>query len=92
MTARSLGVLRACAIAASLLCAAVAWAHEFTLEALMSAFFKVEQGQAHLIVRAPLYLFKAVRFPVKNIEIDVDHSAEAVQRALAALRRDIVVE
>ena len=58
----------------------------------MSAFFKVEQGQAHLIVRAPLYLFKAVRFPVKNIEIDVDHSAEAVQRALAALQRDIVVE
>jgi hypothetical protein len=92
MTARGLGALRAFAVAAPLLCAAVAWAHEFTLEALISAFFKVGQGEAHLVVRAPLYLFKEVRFPVKNIEIDVDHAGDAVQRALAALQRGIVVE
>jgi len=88
---RALGFAKALALAATLLWAAFAAAHEFTLEALMNAFFKVERNEAHLVVRAPLYLFKSVRFPVKGVEVDVDRSADALQRALAAVQRDIVV-
>ena len=91
MSGRRFGTLRALAIAAPLLWAAVAWAHEFTLEALMNAFFKVEQKEAHLVVRAPLYLFKSVRFPIKGVEVDVEHSDDAIQRALAALQHDVIV-
>src|SRR5512145_2559070 len=75
-----------------MLCAsAAALAHEFTLDAVMNAFVKVEQNEAHLLLRVPLYVFKSVRFPVKGIEIDVDNSSEAVQRALAALQQDVVL-
>lgn len=89
--ARWLGLLRALALAGPLLWVAIAQAHEFTLDALMNTFFKVEQQEAHLVVRAPLYLFKSVRFPVKGVEVDVEHSAEAMQRALASLQQDVVV-
>ena len=91
ITGRRFGVLRALAFAGALMGAAVACAHEFTLEALMNAFFKVDQKEAHLVIRAPLYLFKAVRFPVKGVEVDVDRSAEAMQRALLSLQQDVVV-
>ena len=47
--------------------------------------------EAHLVVRAPLYLFKAVKFPVKGAEIDVDNSAPAVERALAGLQKEIML-
>jgi len=87
----SLQLTRAFALAAALVAASVAWAHEFTLEALVSAFFKVEGKEAHLVIRAPLYLFKAVRFPIRNIEVDVEHSGDAMQRALAALQHGVVV-
>jgi len=78
-------------LALPLLVAAAAWAHEFTLEALVSAFFKVEVREAHLVIRVPLYLFKAVRFPVRGVEVDVEHSGDALQRALAALQGAVVV-
>ena len=90
-SARPLQLTRAFALAAALVAAGAAWAHEFTLEALVSAFFKVEGKEAHLVIRAPLYLFKAVRFPVRNIEVDTEHSGEAMQRALAALQYGMVV-
>jgi hypothetical protein len=82
---------RAFLLAAALVAASAAWAHEFTLEALVSAFFKVEGKEAHLVIRAPLYLFKAIRFPVRGIEVDVEHSNEAMQRALDALQQGVVV-
>jgi hypothetical protein len=82
---------RAFLLAAALVAASVAWAHEFTLEALVSAFFKVDAKEAHLVIRAPLYLFKEVRFPVRGVEVDVEHSGDAMQRALAALQRSVVV-
>jgi hypothetical protein len=44
----------------------------------------VEPGEAHLVVRAPLYLFKSTRFPVANIEIDVPQTGAAIART----RRD----
>ena len=72
-------------------CAQIARAHEFKLDAVINAFVKIEPGEAQLVVRAPLYLFKSVKFPVNNIEIDVDKSAPAIERALAAIQQDITL-
>lgn len=73
------------------LCGSTARAHEFKLDALMSAFVKIEPNEAHLAIRVPLYLFKSVKFPVKGPEIDVANSAPAIERALVALQRDVVI-
>jgi hydrogenase/urease accessory protein HupE len=81
------GWLFACAAS----CAQVALAHEFKLDAVINAFVKIEPDNAQLVVRVPLYLFKSVRFPVNNIEIDVDKSAPALERALAAIQHDITL-
>ena len=66
-------------------------AHEFKLDAVINAFVRIEPGEAQLVVRAPLYLFKSAKFPVNNIEIDVDKSAPAIERALAAIQQDITL-
>jgi len=87
--------LRGLRLAAVLVCAAsfaqVARAHEFKLDAVINAFVKIEPGEATLVMRAPLYLFKSVKFPVNNIEIDIDKSAPAVERSLAAIQHDITL-
>ncbi len=72
-------------------CAQIVHAHEFKLDAIINAFVKIEPGEAQLVVRAPLYLFKSVKFPVAGAEIDVDKSAPAVERALAAIQQDITL-
>jgi len=72
-------------------CPLLAGAHEFKLDAVINAFVKIEPGRADLVVRAPLYLFKSARFPVAGVEVDVNQSAPAIQRALAAIRKDITV-
>src|SRR5207247_5743643 len=71
--------------------AQIVHAHEFKLDSVINAFVRIEPGQAELVVRAPLYLFKSVKFPVTGAEIDVDNSAPAVERALAAIQKDIVL-
>ena len=73
------------------MCASIARAHEFKLDAVINAFVTVEPGEAHLVVRTPLYLFKSAKFPVNNVEIDVPQSGAAIERALAALQQDIVI-
>ena len=40
-------------------CVPIANAHEFKLDAVINAFVKIEPGEAQLVIRAPLYLFKA---------------------------------
>lgn len=72
-------------------CAQLAHAHEFKLDAVMNAFVKIEPGRAELVIRAPLYLFKSARFPVAGVELDVDQSAPATLRSLAATQQDITV-
>jgi hypothetical protein len=72
-------------------CPPLAGAHEFKLDAVMNAFVKIEPGRAELVVRAPLYLFKSARFPVAGVEIDVDQSSPAIQRALAAIQKDVTL-
>ena len=68
-----------------------ATAHEFKLDAVINAFVTIEPGEAHLVIRAPLYLFASAKFPVKNAEIDVSQSEPAIGRALGAIQKDIVV-
>jgi len=80
----------------SLTIGVIAWtqgisAHEFKLDALINAFVKVDPGEAQLVVRVPLYLFRSARFPVSNIEIDVDKSGPAIERALTAIEQDITL-
>ena len=79
-----------------LLAGAAIWAqnvraHEFKLDAVVNAFVKIEPGEAQLVVRAPLYLFKSARFPVANAQIDVENAAPAVERALAAIQQDMTL-
>ena len=68
-----------------------ALAHEFKLDAVISTFVTVGPGEAHMVVRAPLYLFKSVRFPIKNAEIDIPQSGSALERALSAIEKDLVL-
>jgi hypothetical protein len=90
-TLRRLRHAAALLLACTAFCALPARAHEYKLDAVMTAFFKVEAKEAHLVIRAPLYVFKAVKFPVKGIEIDADNAGPAIERALAALQQDIAI-
>jgi HupE / UreJ protein len=78
-------------LACAALGAPIASAHEFKLDAVVNAFVEIEPREAELVVRAPLYLFREVRFPVSGAEIDVDKSAPAVQRALRAIEQSITL-
>src|SRR5205823_3579915 len=60
-------------------------------DAVMTSFVKVESDRADLVIRAPLYLFKQAKFPVKNVEIDVPSSAPALERALQGIKHDMVL-
>lgn len=91
MTFLCFRLLARCLLVAAAACAPVAQAHEFKLDAVMNAFVKIEPGRAELVVRAPLYLFKSARFPVAGVEIDVGHSAPAIERSLLAIEKDITV-
>ena len=92
MTRSRLGAIAALLLALALaLVASTPKAHEFTLEAVLNTFVKVEPAQVQVLVRAPLYLFKDVRFPIKNAEVDVENSDAAMQRALAAIAQSLVL-
>lgn len=73
------------------ICASTAWAHEFKLEAVMNAFVRIQADEAELVIRAPLYLFKSEKFPVKGPQIDVPGSGAAVQHALVALAQSVTL-
>lgn len=80
-----------CLLALVAASAQVAQAHEFKLDAVINAFVKIEPGQAQLIVRAPLYLFKTAKFPIDNVWIDIDKSTPAIGRAIAACEQSITL-
>ncbi len=80
-----------CLLVAAAIYAPLAGAHEFKLDAVINAFVKIEPGQAELVVRAPLYLFKSVKFPIDNITIDLPNSGAALQRAIAAYEQSLTL-
>jgi hydrogenase/urease accessory protein HupE len=65
--------------------------HEFKMDALINAFVRIHGNEAHVVVRAPLFLFNSARFPVKNIELDVANAAAALDRSAFAITRSIVL-
>ena len=73
------------------ICSACAHAHEFKLDMVINAFVTIERGEAHLVVRAPLYLFRSAKFPIRRAQIDIPQSDEAMRRALAALQQDLAL-
>ena len=46
-------------------------AHEFTLESLVNAFVKLEPSEAQLVMRVPLHVLRAAKFPTTGREIDL---------------------
>ncbi|HEV8502696.1 MAG TPA: HupE/UreJ family protein [Casimicrobiaceae bacterium] len=81
-----LGIVACAAIVAS-----SAGAHEFKLDALMNAFVRIQPDHAELVIRAPLYLFKPIHFPVKGPQIDISASAAATARAVDGLARSVTL-
>ena len=86
-----LSLAASCLLVCAALCAQIARAHEFKLDAVINAFVKIEPGEAQLVVRAPLYLFKSAKFPVDNVTIDLDKSAPALERAIAAYEQSLTL-
>jgi hydrogenase/urease accessory protein HupE len=86
-----LRIAACCLLALVAAYAQVARAHEFKLDAVINAFVGIEPGEARLVVRAPLFLFKSVRFPVDNITIDAARSAPALERAIASYEASLTL-
>ena len=72
-------------------CCVPARGHEFKLDAIINAFVTMEPGEAHLVVRVPVYLFKSAKFPNNGTEIEIAQSGPALERALAAFQQDVVL-
>ena len=92
MKLRSLRIAAWSLLAFAAACAQMARAHEFKLDAVLNAFVKIEPGEAQLVVRGPLYLFRSAKFPISNnILIDVDKSGPAIERSLAAIAQSVTL-
>jgi hypothetical protein len=76
-------------VVSALLVPGLARSHEFSLESVISAFFKVDRREAHLVIRVPIHVIRSVNFPLSGREIDLPNAEPAVQRALAGLGREI---
>jgi len=59
------------------------------MDAVMNAFVKIDEHQAHLVVRVPLFALRHAGFPLHGREIDVERSGPAIERALALIGEDI---
>jgi hypothetical protein len=66
-------------------------AHEFTLDSVMSAFVKLEPTEAHLVIRVPLHVMKAAKFPLRGREIDLASADPALERALGDIARGVTL-
>ena len=74
------------------LASGAARAHEFAMESVMNAFVTVEDREARMVVRLPLHAIKPARLPVTpRAEIDLANARPAMDAALEALSRDLVL-
>jgi hypothetical protein len=88
---RSFRLLSSLLFAVLVLAAGSVPAHEYKLDIAMNGFVRIDRDEAHLVIRAPLYLFRTLRFPVKGIEVDVDGAGTALARSVEAIERDVVL-
>jgi hypothetical protein len=84
------------AIAAMLMCVALSAAaqplmHDLPQDTVMRAFFQVQGGEAHLLVRVPLDLLHGISWPTNHGEYTIDGSRAAVNQALDALGHAILI-
>ena len=80
-----------CVFVCAAVCAQISCAHEFKMDAVINAFVKIDPDQAELVVRAPLFLFKSAKLPIKNARIDLDDAAPALERAVAAYEHSLTL-
>ncbi len=66
-------------------------AHEFTMDAVMNAFVKIDEREVHLVVRVPIFALRHAGFPTMGRDVDVAGSGPAIQRALAMVREGITL-
>ena len=69
----------------------VAHPHEFALESVINAFVRIDSHHAQLLVRMPLHVLKPVNFPTVGREIDLANARPAIQQALTAVGREIMI-
>jgi len=91
MSDRWIRLVAAFSFGCALLGPAPARSHEFSLESVMNAFVVIEPREAHLVIRLPLHLLRTIDLPVTGRELDLANAEPAIQRALAALAREITL-
>lgn len=78
-------------VAAIALAARAAFGHDAPRRNVVSAFVRVEGREAHLVIRVPLELAAAARFPAKGRELDLPGAGAAMERALAGLAQGVTL-
>ncbi len=87
-------LLKCCFLAFTLalvLCLPEVSAHDLPLQTIVNAFVKIDQDQAHLVVRVPLDLLQSVPFPLKGNVYDLPRSSAAMQEALSQIARGVAI-
>lgn len=92
MSRRGLSLVALVSLGCALLAPGPAHAHEFALESVINAFVKIDPHQAQLVVRIPLHILKPVNVPAVGREVDLVNAGPAIQRALAAVAREITIQ
>src|SRR5271165_697912 len=69
----------------------VVFAHDQPLQTAVNSFVKIDQDQAHLVVRVPLDLLRGAAFPVKGNVYDIANSKDALDRAMVSIARGIPI-
>jgi hypothetical protein len=65
--------------------------HDLPAAVVMNAFIKIDPDRAHLVIRVPLDLLRAVSFPVIDGEYDMAKVGPAVTEAVNALASDVTL-
>jgi hypothetical protein len=65
--------------------------HDLPQDTVMHAFFRVQGGEAHLLVRVPLDLLHGISWPTNHGEYAISDSRAAVDQAVDALGHAIMI-
>ncbi len=91
MLSRWIGRVAAWALSATLASAAVASAHDLPLDRFLNGFVKIEPHRAHLVIRVPLDLLRAVPFRVEHGRYDLAASEPSIKAAVDGLASDLTL-
>jgi len=81
----------ACLFLVLVLSSSLLAAHDLPTNTIMNAFVKIEPKQAHLVVRIPLDLLRALPLPRKDDQYDVAASGPAIHVGLSLLAQGFVL-